>query len=282
MHVDCSGLLRLKSAVGDGSVFRWAAAGYSLHRRFQAVAGPGRRREAARRCSWSQLSDCRSLRARGAIPKVNSSDLAQLALYGFTTAVDAKHRDVRQVHGIGPLKASNIAAWTQRVEAKFQFHSAYTPEDQRNIQKAQNEIVTRQQGLEERVKKAIVEFRQEAQAFERWKATRDPELVRLAQQLAQAEADLKHIGSPVPSQPNVAPTLIRQVSTSQRTTRPANFGMTFGGGTPTASPSAQPHAINCPRCGSRMVRRTARRGARVGKTFWGCSRYPTCTGTRPI
>lgn len=77
---------------------------------------------------------------RGArIPKVNSSDIAQLASYGFTTAFDAKRRDVQQVHGIGPVKASNIVAWIRRVEAKFQFHSAHTPEDKRNIQKAQNE-----------------------------------------------------------------------------------------------------------------------------------------------
>src|SRR5690606_31521082 len=82
---------------------------------------------------------------RGArIPKVNSGDIAQLASYGFTTAFDAKRRDVQQVHGIGPVKASNIAVWIRRAEAKFQFQSAYTPEDQRHIQKAQNEIITKQ------------------------------------------------------------------------------------------------------------------------------------------
>jgi DNA-binding helix-hairpin-helix protein with protein kinase domain len=68
---------------------------------------------------------------RGArIPKVNAGNLPQLASYGFTTAFDPKRRDVQQVHGIGPVKASNIAAWIRRVEAKFQFRSAYTPEDQ--------------------------------------------------------------------------------------------------------------------------------------------------------
>ena len=220
---------------------------------------------------------------RGArIPKVNSSDRAQLASYGFTTAFDAKRRDVQQVHGIGPVKARNIATWIRSLEAKFQFHSAYTPEDQRNIQKAQNEIIAKQQGLEERIKKTIDEFRQEAQGFERWKATRDPELVRLTQQLAQAEVDLQHLGIPVPSRPNVAPTPVQQVSTVQRAAQPANFGTTFGGGTQPTSAPAQSHAVTCPRCGSPMVRRTARRGARAGKTFWGCSRYPTCTGTRPI
>ncbi|WP_353254117.1 restriction endonuclease [Salinisphaera sp. PC39] len=36
----------------------------------------------------------------------------------------------------------------------------------------------------------------------------------------------------------------------------------------------------CPRCGSGMVRRTARRGANAGQDFYGCSQYPNCRGTR--
>jgi len=39
---------------------------------------------------------------------------------------------------------------------------------------------------------------------------------------------------------------------------------------------------NCPRCGKPMVRRTARAGANAGQSFWGCSAYPDCTGTRSI
>jgi restriction system protein len=38
----------------------------------------------------------------------------------------------------------------------------------------------------------------------------------------------------------------------------------------------------CPRCGSKMVRRTARRGEHTGKDFLGCSRYPACKGTRAL
>lgn len=37
----------------------------------------------------------------------------------------------------------------------------------------------------------------------------------------------------------------------------------------------------CPVCQNRMVKRTAARGANAGKEFWGCSRYPDCTGKRP-
>lgn len=36
----------------------------------------------------------------------------------------------------------------------------------------------------------------------------------------------------------------------------------------------------CPRCGSAMVKRTAKRGTNAGTTFWGCTRYPGCRGVR--
>ncbi len=38
----------------------------------------------------------------------------------------------------------------------------------------------------------------------------------------------------------------------------------------------------CPRCGSGMVRRTARKGANAGGDFWGCSTFPQCRGTREV
>jgi four helix bundle suffix protein len=38
----------------------------------------------------------------------------------------------------------------------------------------------------------------------------------------------------------------------------------------------------CPRCGKRMRLRTARQGAHAGQSFWGCSAYPDCRGTRPV
>jgi len=39
---------------------------------------------------------------------------------------------------------------------------------------------------------------------------------------------------------------------------------------------------NCPLCGKPMALRTARKGARAGTQFWGCSGYPECRGTRRL
>jgi restriction system protein len=38
----------------------------------------------------------------------------------------------------------------------------------------------------------------------------------------------------------------------------------------------------CPVCRSRMVLRTAKRGKNAGSSFWGCSRFPKCRGTRKV
>jgi len=39
---------------------------------------------------------------------------------------------------------------------------------------------------------------------------------------------------------------------------------------------------SCPTCSSPMVIRTARRGKNAGSSFWGCSRFPKCRGTRQL
>jgi restriction system protein len=57
---------------------------------------------------------------------------------------------------------------------------------------------------------------------------------------------------------------------------------------PAARPAAQSAPVSpetapaCPKCGADMVMRTASRGANAGRSFWGCSQFPTCRATRPI
>ncbi len=38
----------------------------------------------------------------------------------------------------------------------------------------------------------------------------------------------------------------------------------------------------CPKCGSGMVQRTAKKGTTVGQVFWGCSQYPKCRSIMPL
>lgn len=43
-------------------------------------------------------------------------------------------------------------------------------------------------------------------------------------------------------------------------------------------PSSAPGQPRCPKCGSMMILRTAKTGAKAGSHFWGCSNFPTCRG----
>jgi restriction system protein len=52
--------------------------------------------------------------------------------------------------------------------------------------------------------------------------------------------------------------------------------------TPSSPPDVAASTAVCPMCGSGMVKRTAKKGANAGGQFWGCSRYPTCRGIRPL
>lgn len=44
-------------------------------------------------------------------------------------------------------------------------------------------------------------------------------------------------------------------------------------------PSPAINAAGCPRCGSKMVVRTAKRGPKAGSRFWGCTSFPKCRHT---
>ena len=50
--------------------------------------------------------------------------------------------------------------------------------------------------------------------------------------------------------------------------------------TPSSQAALESDSLFCPRCGSPMVERVARRGSQSGRPFWGCSRFPKCRGMR--
>ena len=46
------------------------------------------------------------------------------------------------------------------------------------------------------------------------------------------------------------------------------------------APASTTSAPACPRCAEQMTLRVARAGTNVGKSFWGCVKFPDCRGTR--
>jgi hypothetical protein len=214
--------------------------------------------------------------------KLTSGDLASLASFGFTTAYDAKMRDVQDAYGIGPVKASRIVAWVKTVEQRFQFQAQYSDADRHAIQVKKGNIVSRQQGCADSLNKLVDDFRKQVAAVQSYTGGSDAQLQQFVEEVGQAEADLLHFKLPVPGikpiPAHVTKTSSYQASPSwtptSRTTSRTSVSQP-----PSAAASGTP---SCPICGSRMRHRTARRGARAGRPFWGCSRFPTCRGTRNI
>lgn len=51
---------------------------------------------------------------------------------------------------------------------------------------------------------------------------------------------------------------------------------------PVVATTTPPVAPACPKCGAKMVLRTAQKGSNAGNQFWGCSRYPQCRGVLSV
>lgn len=211
------------------------------------------------------------------ISKLRTSDFAALASYNFHTAFDVKRRDVQQVQGIGPVKDANLKAWVRGLEAKFQYNPNYTAEDQAKIRALQAEIITKQKGQDDRIKSLIAQLQAEVKNFEAWRTQNHPELVPLFRELSQLECDIKAEGGAIPAKENIAPYIVGTYAASSYQSSPV-WGTTAAN---TTNHPARGVSSPCPICGSAMRLRTARRGRRSGSNFWGCTRYPTCKGTRP-
>ena len=65
--------------------------------------------------------------------------------------------------------------------------------------------------------------------------------------------------------------LIRVIRASRQKRRPQTSAVS------TDSSETIPH---CPVCNTLMVKRLSRRGVSAGSSFWGCTNYPKCRGTR--
>lgn len=80
--------------------------------------------------------------------------------------------------------------------------------------------------------------------------------------------------------PVVAPAVRIRPSVPDRPETDAPAGTTTPASvTPRTSPASAPR---CVLCGAPMVIRTAKRGSKVGSSFYGCSNFPRCRGTRKL
>jgi DNA-binding helix-hairpin-helix protein with protein kinase domain len=207
---------------------------------------------------------------RASIPGIGPAKTATLASYGVETAADVIAAKVRVVPGFGEALTAKMLAWRRGHEAKFRYNPAADASDVQAESAIRSASAKNRTDLQAKIRSGAAAL----QAAPRLLATRasqpDPALTAALTGRAEAARDLRQLGMAVPTSTPI--NLARPVTSaagSPAGTRPVPPASSVAGSAPL-----------CPQCGSRMVRRTARRGARSGRQFWGCVRYPNCRGTR--
>lgn len=202
--------------------------------------------------------EIRRARLRG----VGPSKQAALASFGIETAADVSLERVLKVPGIGHTCSSELVQWRRELEPRFAYNGSYTDQDRRELARISDSIQSKASTLRRTLLAGRSNLDHLASRARALAAMKDPEIHDLHATREQLRVDIEHLGGTIaaahPSQPGGA-------GRSQHA-RPA-LQLT---GTRT----------RCPRCGSSMVLRYARRGRWAGRQFWGCSRYPICKGTR--
>lgn len=218
-----------------------------------------------------QLQDFldRHLIKRAKIKSISPSLVTSLASYGIESAADIDYNRIRSLPQFGEVRTGNLVSWRKELERSFQ----YNPSTQSRDISAQNQI-NNEFDLKMREKKNYIEqqkriFDQSRISISKISQYEDASLSEQHLILEQMRADLRFLKLPIP-----APTPVEPIKKPLFTQRPQSYSSTSFS---QPSPSSIVNAPVCPQCSSQMVRRSGRRGS-----FWGCSRYPTCKGTRNI
>lgn len=210
---------------------------------------------------------------RANISGIGPAKTATLISFGIETAADVSQSAVLRVPGFGDVMTGRLVAWRREHESRFKYDPRPNSQDVADERALRGRFAVEKAKLESTIRNGLGTLRNAKARLDALpaKAISDGALMDALAVRAQAEQDLRELGALVPAStvslkvtppPRPAP----QPLSAPRVTTPTQPRVTTTSGTPT-----------CPNCGSPMQRRSGRYGQ-----FWGCSRYPACTGTRKI
>ncbi len=207
---------------------------------------------------------------RANISGIGPAKTATLISFGIETAGDVKRSSVLQVPGFGEVMTGKLMAWRKAHESRFRYNRAPNAQDIADEKALRGRFMAEKAKLEATIRNGLGTLRNARAKIDALPARtkNDPALLNALKVRGQAERDLIELSAPVPpSTVSLAlATSTRQQQNPQGYTKPAQQNTVRTPGVP-----------SCPRCNSAMRRRSGRYGK-----FWGCSRYPSCKGTRKI
>ncbi len=209
----------------------------------------------------------RYLVQRASIAGIGAGKTATLRSFGIESAADVDQWKILRIPGFGPATAEKLVAWRSGLERRFVYNPAPQPADRQAQLKVQSEFATKRVSLARRITAGETEMTRIATTMNERTQLEDARVSALAKQQEQLATDLEFLGVSKPLK--TTPVRFAQpVPQSVIAVRPV---------TPVRPAAA---GVKCPTCRSSMIRRTAHHGANSGRSFWGCSRFPRCRGTR--
>ena len=253
-------------------------------------------RESRQRHAYLDRFPIRSARISG----IGPVKTAVLISFGIETAADVDPASVQRIPGFGDVMTGMLVAWRRGYESRFIYDRTPNAQDVADEKAVRERFEIEKARLESTIRNGLGTLRNAKTLIDSLpvRAISDSGLVASLAARAQAEVDLRELGISAPPttvklaiapSPSPTPAPYRPASLPSRPTSPSP-GLPITK-TPNTSqsprlPSATtPNTLRgaavkfgrhlCPSCGASMKRRTGRYGQ-----FLGCSRYPSCKGTR--
>jgi DNA-binding helix-hairpin-helix protein with protein kinase domain len=209
--------------------------------------------------------------SKALIKGIGPGRLATLASYGIDTAADINKSRLLGLPGFGQAIAGPLLVWRENLEKRFVYQANENENDRIEQARIKSSIEAKLSPIRQKLSAGEVNLKNLRHKITLAANIEDPTLNQINLKRAQAKVDLEYLEIRVPV--ISVPSPHTQQSTSGTKVVPAPKQ---------TNPSRTTSTVVCPRCGSKMVQRFARRGRNAGRPFWGCSRYPTCKGTRSI
>lgn len=180
---------------------------------------------------------------------------------------------VRAVPGFGEAMTAKMMSWRRTHEARFRYDPAPSTADVQAENAVRSAWAAKRAELQSKINSGLAALQSGPQRVAVRAQTVDQPLMAALGERAKAVHNLQLLGAAVPYSSPI--TITRRATTTASPPPPTHPATTASPGVSTSS-----GVPTCPRCGASMRRRTARRGRQAGRSFWGCSRYPVCTGSR--
>jgi DNA-binding helix-hairpin-helix protein with protein kinase domain len=216
---------------------------------------------------------------RAKITGVRPAEEAALASFGIETAGDIVENKILGVPGFGRNNSSWLLHWRKRLESEFVYDAKENDLDRQELARIRFAIENKASLLRRSLLSGRANLDSAANRVSAMVAIKDVELAKLYKLRMQLRADLEYLGIDLATLSALAANSSQLTLASMRARRTAP--------TTPLPPSSDAQAgspirskVSCPRCGSPMVSRIAKHGRWAGRQYWGCSRYPSCKGTR--